>query len=184
MFSHQRLLIQVVVCIFLFSECQYNGPKALKTGDNSKEPTNSTMENQHIYFSLTEKAPLILADSIWKSILSPEVYYIARKKGTEYAFSGTYWNFEGIGKYHCAACGNFLFTSDAKFASSCGWPSFFEPAHKDAMNYYPDNDHGMQRTEVTCGRCNGHLGHIFDDGPPPSGMRYCMNSLMLKFIQQ
>ncbi len=136
------------------------------------------------YFSLTDTAKLTLSDDIWKKILPEDVYYIARKKGTEYAFSGKYWDYEGIGDYHCAACGNHLFTSDAKFGSSCGWPSFYEPGRVNAMNYIPDNTLGMQRVEVTCGRCDGHLGHIFDDGPEPTGKRYCMNSLMLHFVQK
>ncbi len=170
--------------IFSLSNCQTNHVASVKNNDNQAIKTDTAMEETHAYYSLTAIEPLELPDSIWKKILTPEVYYIARQKGTEYAFSGKFWNFEGVGNYHCAACGNFLFTSDAKFASSCGWPSFFEPSRENAMKYTPDHSHGMNRVEVTCGRCDGHLGHIFNDGPPPTGMRYCMNSLMLHFIQK
>jgi peptide-methionine (R)-S-oxide reductase len=173
----------VVMWIIVFlSGCNYNNATFTAPPEEQLIENKTNMENPHEYFSLQDTTPLVLPDSTWKKLLSPEVFYIARQKGTEYAFSGKYWDYEGIGDYHCAACGNHLFTSDAKFGSSCGWPSFFEPARKNAMNYYPDNSHGMQRIEVTCGRCDGHLGHIFNDGPPPTGMRYCMNSLMLLFV--
>jgi len=133
------------------------------------------------YYSRTETTKLTLSDAEWKKVLSPEVYAIARGKGTERAFTGKYNDFDGIGSYYCAACGNALFRSGAKFASSCGWPSFFEPLRKDGVLYRPDSSHGMNRTEVLCGRCEAHLGHLFDDGPPPTGKRFCMNSLVLDF---
>ena len=109
------------------------------------------------------------------------MYRIAREQGTEYAFSGKYWNHTGLGEYHCQVCGNLLFKSDGKFESSCGWPSFFEPVSKESMTYKEDNTHGMNRVEVKCGRCDSHLGHIFDDGPPPTGKRYCINSKVILF---
>ncbi len=133
------------------------------------------------YYSRTDTTKLDLPDSVWKKVLPESVYVVARQKGTERAFTGKYWDFEGIGTYYCAACGNALFKSDAKFASSCGWPSFFEPLHKDDVVYAPDTSYGMNRTEVLCGRCGAHLGHLFDDGPPPTGKRYCMNSIVLEF---
>jgi methionine-R-sulfoxide reductase len=133
------------------------------------------------YYSRTDTTKLTLKDADWKKVLPDSIYTISRNKGTEYAFSGKYWNFEGIGTYYCAACGNPLFRSDAKFGSSCGWPSFFETIRPNSVLFIPDNSHGMQRTEVICGRCNGHLGHLFDDGPPPTGKRFCMNSLVLDF---
>jgi len=133
------------------------------------------------YYSRTDRAKLELPDSVWMSVLSPEVYRVARGKGTERAFSGKYWDFEGSGTYYCAACGNALFRSDAKFASTCGWPSFFEPVREESIVYETDTSHGMVRTEVLCGRCGAHLGHVFDDGPPPTGRRFCMNSIVLDF---
>lgn len=133
------------------------------------------------YYSRTDATKLNLSDADWKKVLSPDVYAIARGKGTEQAFTGKYNDFDGVGSYYCAACGNALFRSDAKFASSCGWPSFFQPLRKDGVLYRPDTSYGMNRTEVLCGRCDAHLGHLFDDGPPPTGKRFCMNSIVLDF---
>ena len=133
------------------------------------------------YYSITEKKHLNIPDNEWKEILDKEVYEIARKKGTERAFSGKYNSHFETGMYYCAVCGNPLFSSNGKFESSCGWPSFFEPVTKGSLIYIPDNDHGMQRTEIQCGRCKSHLGHVFKDGPPPTGLRYCLNSIVLNF---
>lgn len=157
---------------------------APKQQENSKDqvpvkPVVNGVKNP--YYSRTDTTQLHLSDAEWKKVLPPDVYEVARHKDTERAFTGKYWNFEGRGTYYCAACGNRLFRSDAKFASTCGWPSFFEPARKNSVTYEEDRSYGMDRIEVLCGRCGGHLGHIFDDGPPPTGKRYCMNSIVLDF---
>lgn len=147
----------------------------------SQTTPTMTTHTSNPYYSRTDTTPITIANSEWKKVLPEEVYYIAREQGTERAFTGKYWDFEGLGTYYCAACGNQLFRSDSKFGSGCGWPSFFDPVRKTAVRYIHDNTHGMVRTEVRCGRCDGHLGHVFDDGPPPTGLRFCMNSIVLDF---
>lgn len=117
----------------------------------------------------------------WQKELTPEQYAILRKKGTEPAFSGALYRNHDDGMYHCAACGAELFKSDTKFESGSGWPSFFLPTDQSAIETHEDVSHGMRRVEVTCARCGGHLGHVFPDGPKPTGLRYCINSASLKF---
>lgn len=125
---------------------------------------------------------IVKTDEEWKKELSPDEYRILREKGTERAFTGKYWDHHELGTYICAACGTELFESDTKFDSGCGWPSYFEPIDKNNILYIEDKSHGMVRTEVICAKCDGHLGHVFDDGPPPTGLRYCINSGSMKFV--
>ena len=117
----------------------------------------------------------------WRQELSPEQYEVLRQKGTERPWSGKLVSEHRDGTFRCGACGAVLFNSDTKFESGSGWPSFYEPAVADAVELHEDTTHGMRRTEVTCRRCGGHLGHVFDDGPAPTGQRYCINSLSLEF---
>jgi peptide-methionine (R)-S-oxide reductase len=161
----------------LLQQCTYSQGNLSK---NKSEKMDSLKKNNPVY-STTDTGQVNLSEEEWKKILAPDVYSIARMKGTERPWSSKFENFKEKGIYYCAACGNPLFKSDTKFDSGCGWPSFYEPVSKTSIIYTPDHSHGMTRTETQCGRCKAHLGHVFEDGPPPTGLRYCINGVVLDF---
>lgn len=129
---------------------------------------------------MTEK--VVKSDQEWREQLSPEEFQVARKKGTERAFTGRYWNSKSDGIYECVCCGQPLFDSRTKYDSGSGWPSFWQPIGSDHVQRESDHSHYMERVEVLCSRCGAHLGHVFDDGPDPTGLRYCINSVSLRHV--
>src|SRR5262245_6804246 len=164
----------LVACLLLAG---FAAAQTQKQIDKSKPKTETKKETKVI-----EK--IVKTDEEWEKILTPVQFYVTRKKGTERAFTGDYWNNHDKGTYLCVACGQELFSSKHKFDSGTGWPSYWQPVAKENIETEEDLTLGMRRVEVMCSRCGAHLGHVFDDGPKPTGLRYCINSVSLKFVKE
>ncbi len=179
---------KIAILLVITGLLQQCSPDNIRAGSFSQNhsPENKTKimdttKKNNPYYSSTDTSKVTITEEEWKKILPSDIFHIARQKGTERAWTSKFEAFQDIGTYFCAACGNPLFKSDTKFESGCGWPSFYDPISKGSIIYTPDNTHGMERTEVQCGRCKSHLGHVFDDGPKPTGLRYCINGVVLDF---
>ncbi|MBC8034429.1 MAG: peptide-methionine (R)-S-oxide reductase MsrB [Chitinophagaceae bacterium] len=169
--------VALVLLAVLLQQCSFS-----QTSDKKKTTVmDNTEKKDNPVYSKTDSSKVNLTDAEWRKILPADVYHIAREKGTERPWTSKFETSKEVGTYYCAVCGNPLFESDTKFESGCGWPSFYQPISKTSIIYTPDNAHGMTRTEVQCGKCKSHLGHVFEDGPPPTGLRYCINGVVLDF---
>lgn len=173
----KALLIVLFLIIAIVSAVSFNKDYRQKQSNVFFESVSDSIKSKEK--KMEDK--IIRTDEEWEKILTPEQYRVLREKGTERAYTGEYWDHFEEGVYKCAGCGAELFSSDTKFDSHCGWPSYFSPLAGDRVIYREDKSYGMIRTEVLCAKCGGHLGHVFDDGPDPTGLRYCINSVSLIF---
>jgi peptide methionine sulfoxide reductase msrA/msrB len=169
----------LLLTMFTLNAC---GQSTNKKSTKEKSMQNVINKPENPYYSNTDTKKLNVSNEEWKKILPANLYAVAREADTERAFTGSMWNDETKGTYYCAVCGYKLFEAEQKFTSSCGWPSFFEQDNKESITFKLDKSYGMVRTEALCGRCDSHLGHLFNDGPEPTGKRYCMNAVSLDFV--